>query len=172
MAGDGEIRHPQRCRGLTYFASSTRESVTAGAQSFLTRRMFRGGAGHCRERRSLLLDSGIIDQRCCTSNRTGDIYPPWYRGYKRGDKAPMSLISCRCGEVEKWRAERLRRGNLWKMARFILVERQWRIEITVRTHSCVSVRVEVGLVDRAHISPVQTCFSPLRIVRRCKSRRI
>lgn len=31
---------------VIYLANSTSESVTAGAQSLRTRRMFRGGAGH------------------------------------------------------------------------------------------------------------------------------
>lgn len=38
--------------GKVYFANSMSESVTVGAQSLRTNRMFRGGAGHWRESNS------------------------------------------------------------------------------------------------------------------------
>ncbi len=44
------------------FANSIREAVTLGTQSFLTRRMFLGGPGHCRESRSLFWVSVTVSQ--------------------------------------------------------------------------------------------------------------
>jgi hypothetical protein len=38
----------------TNFAYSIKDSVTFGALSFLIMRIFRGGEGHCKDRRSLL----------------------------------------------------------------------------------------------------------------------
>ncbi len=40
--------------GNTNFAYSIKDSVTCGALSFLIMRIFRGGEGHCKDRRSLL----------------------------------------------------------------------------------------------------------------------
>lgn len=42
------------------FANSIRDAVTAGTQSFLTRSMFLGGAGHWRESKLLLRVSVIV----------------------------------------------------------------------------------------------------------------
>jgi hypothetical protein len=44
--------------------NSTSDLVTSGAQSFLTTKTFRGGAGHWRERRSFSFDSirAVYDQ--------------------------------------------------------------------------------------------------------------
>ena len=41
-------------RGKTDFAYSMSDSVTCGALSFLIIRIFRGGEGHCKDRRSLV----------------------------------------------------------------------------------------------------------------------
>lgn len=40
--------------GNTDLAYSIRDSVTCGALSFLIKRIFRGGDGHCKDRRSLV----------------------------------------------------------------------------------------------------------------------
>ena len=53
-------RKLMRRRQKTYFANSIKASVAALEQSFLTSKMFRGGEGHCRERRSLPLVSASV----------------------------------------------------------------------------------------------------------------
>lgn len=53
------FRKAGSCRYM-YFANSTTASVVCKAFSFLTRSIFRGGDGHCRESRSLPLVSASI----------------------------------------------------------------------------------------------------------------
>ena len=45
-----------------YFANSIKDVVTAGTQSFLTNSIFRGGAGHCKDSRSLLRVSVTVSR--------------------------------------------------------------------------------------------------------------
>jgi hypothetical protein len=48
------VSQVQTLNGITNLANSIKDSVTCGALSFLMIRIFRGGEGHCRERRSLV----------------------------------------------------------------------------------------------------------------------
>lgn len=54
-------QHPQFGQ-KTNFAYSMRLSVIAGVPSFFIIRIFRGGAGHCRESKSLLGVSGPVSR--------------------------------------------------------------------------------------------------------------
>ncbi len=49
---DGQLSSTSK--EITHLAYSIRDSVTNGALSFLIMRKFRGGDGHCNDRRSLV----------------------------------------------------------------------------------------------------------------------
>jgi len=55
---------PQSARNINprrnpYFANSITDSLIAGALFFFTIKIFRGGEGHCRVRRSLVCESRV-----------------------------------------------------------------------------------------------------------------